>query len=77
MLKNDDDYKSYYFDINNREIKKCYKKCESFLIEGNEQINNYKTCKNGLILSNDGLDNCICSNQKYYYRKPRNSSTQK
>ena len=77
MLKNDDDYKSYYFDINNREIKKCYKTCESCLTEGNEQINNCKTCKNGLILSNDGLDNCICSNQKYYYRKPQNSSTQK
>ncbi len=51
MLNNNDEYKSYYFDINNREIKKCYKKCESCLIEGNEQINNYKTCKNGLILS--------------------------
>ena len=65
----EDQYKQYYFDEENKEIKRCYETCDSCSKGGNEQINNCISCKEQFLLINS---NCICQNQDYYYINDNN-----
>ncbi len=67
MLKYEDSYKNYYFDEENKEIKKCYKLCGSCSKGGDELSNNCETCIDNLQLSKDGSKNCICNDSYNYY----------
>ena len=60
----------YYFDINDRDYKECYKNCKYCHGPGNKEINNCKECKAGFKFLDDiesTKNNCYQNCPFYYY----------